>query len=242
MEERRRDQVLALMGQVLEDLRELTRQDDALVRRLSSLEERADERSERMRRLLAEVARIEALVGGGAGRPAGEAAPAPPPPAPARPGGHRDLLRLLAQRGVERVEFVDPLEDGSGWMRLDDGRPVKLTAGQLRLMRLLAEDRGVQVPADAAPGADGLLVGWKPVDELVSRLRSEHGVATTPRAVRQMVHTLRRLLERAGSNPWLLQSQRRPAAYRLALRRKAPAAALAAANGREVSDGPSVGA
>lgn len=214
MEEDIRNQTRRHLERLLETSRALTRHGQGFARRLGTLEEQADDLTIRLREQLATLQRLERLLIDGEPAGAGER---PLSFEAGKPRSReRDLLRLLARSGIGQAEILDRLEDGSGWLRID-GQTVKLTAGQLRLAELLMDNDGLDDDDD--------FVAWKTVDRLLTRLAESHGATTTRKAIGQMVSMLRRSFANAGLNPWLVQSRRSPAAYRIALRRKPTAAA-----------------
>jgi hypothetical protein len=117
-----------------------------------------------------------------------------------------EVLQLMAENGVGSLVIRRRWD--SAELQIDDGQPVRLTPALADLMDVLVEDRG----------GSGLLIDWKPLDEIAAALEKRTGRAVTRRTLRQLFWSLRKRLRESGENPFLVQVWRNKGA-RFALRR-----------------------
>jgi len=148
----------------------------------------------------------------------------------------RDLVALLGGRGVGagRRIFPDPgrvahnLEvyprpDGSAVIAIDGGRKFILAAQLAEVFQFIAsgdKDRSGRDP----------LVGWRPRAAILRFLEESAGRSLNPRYVNNLVHRLKKALQKAGYDCSLIQTHREKG-VRFAFKRGAQSPADAALPG-----------
>lgn len=122
----------------------------------------------------------------------------------------KERLRRMAESGVSALE-IKLRSDGLADVRIDAGKQFKLPPMLADLLYTLAIESG--------PTEDEL-VGWKTLDEVAILLSKRIGRRFTRHSVTQNIYRLRKeLFDRAGANPFLVQTNKRRG-VRFALRRK----------------------
>jgi hypothetical protein len=149
----------------------------------------------------------------------------------------RELLRLLAQEGAVSLE-MRPLGDGSFSARVDRQDWFVLSPRLAQLLEILI--------LRERPSGDRF-PPWRRLEEVAGKLEEKVGRPFTPHAVTQLVSRLRRRLERAGVNPFLVATCReRGVRFLLAdgslrgekrTREEAPVASESAGSGSSSSGG-----
>jgi hypothetical protein len=189
------------LNALLAKVREL-RQEVGALRRAHA---RAEERFDSVDQDLAALEDAIAVVCGG--KPVSKT---PDPPLNRKPAESSHLLELAAQSGVAKLE-IKRLATGVALVRVDGGKAFRLSATLSSFLATLALDNAK---------ADGELVGWKTMPELIEHLQKHLGRAFTPHAVHQLAWRLRsELASRGGVNPFLVQTHRQ-LGMRFALRKQ----------------------
>jgi hypothetical protein len=97
---------------------------------------------------------------------------------------------------------------GAALVRIDEGQWFRLSRADARLLHVLAR----------AAAAEDAFPAWLTYDELAEKLGRKTGVAPTRRAVVESVYRLRRALESADLNPYLLKVDRKAGRLRFLLK------------------------
>jgi hypothetical protein len=125
-------------------------------------------------------------------------------------GRVKEQLRRLADSGAALLE-IKARSDGLCDVRIDAGKQFKLPPVLADLLAILSLDGG---------RSDDGLVRWKTLDEVAILLGKRWDKRFSRHTVTQSVYRLRReLFKRGGTNPYLVQTNRRRGA-RFALKRK----------------------
>jgi hypothetical protein len=120
----------------------------------------------------------------------------------------REAALRAATTGARTLEMRPAPRDGA-FVRIDEGRPFRLSRGDARLLRVLTHG--------AAPTYDGL-PPWRTYDQLGDALKRPTGERPTQRALVESVYRVRRALVAADLNPYLLKVDRRAGRLRFLLR------------------------
>ena len=134
------------------------------------------------------------------------------PPHPTDPSGALPERRRLMQQQASLVAIsvkITSLSGGSALVQIDGRSTLQLSPAVAALFQVLKADFGSNPDT---------IVGWKSMADLKPALAKRMGGAFSDQAVKELIYRLRRVLEKHGENPFLLQNNRK-LGYRLAVRR-----------------------
>jgi hypothetical protein len=179
-------------AEVAARLKKISRQHAAVVDHLSKAEELADGIQQDLRGIQEDLGDLQGQL-----RPNGaERTGADPNKVRRLKREWDDSRRLLAESGTGEF-FMNRLADGSAVV-IVEGKEIRLSPTLAALLDILASDRG--------PGGDHL-VAWKTVPEVTDQLTLKLGRVMDRHALRQNILRLRRKLDDAGLNRFLVQTQ-----------------------------------